>query len=140
MISFLFTNMFIYIQQLRCHSTCTQIHIQFSVTNIFIHICNIYSFTFKLKSLFNSVAIFIQHFVDVQNSTFFHIERFIILFHEYIYSYTRHIFIHIRGQKFYSTQLLYSFNILCASLFTHHWIPSSCLLYFLETRIPSIDF
>ena len=50
----------------------------------------------------------------------------------------------MRGQNFYSTLLLYSYNILYASLFTHHWIPGPRLLYILETsvfedtRIPNV--
>ena len=49
-----------------------------------------------------------------------------ILIHKYIHSHLRHIFIHIQGENFYLIWLLYSFNILCASHFTHHWTPVSC--------------
>ena len=45
------------------------------------------------------------------------------------------IFIHTQGQNFYSTLLLYSFNILYPSLLTHHWIPGPRLLYILETSV-----
>ena len=45
MISFLFTNIFIYVQQLRCHSTCARIHIQGNISQL-----RIYSFTFASAS------------------------------------------------------------------------------------------
>ena len=52
----------------------------------------------------------------------------LILFYQYIHSHSRHIHSHWK-QNFYSTQLFYSFNILCASVFPRisDWIPSSCL-------------
>ena len=87
-----------------------------------------YSFTFKVKIFIKTVAIFIiQHFVDVHNwqipYSFKIFERF--NYFSRIYSFTfQHTFIHIQDQNVYSTQLLNSFNILCASL----------LLYLLETR------
>ena len=61
----------------------------------------------------------------------------LILFHQYILSHSRHIHSH-RKQNFYSTQLLYSFNILCASLFTRQWLNPRLLpldSYLLETRV-----
>ena len=41
----------------------------------------------------------------------------------------------MQGQNFYSTLLLYSFNILYVFLFVHHWIPGPRLLYILETSV-----
>ena len=118
MISFLFTNIFIHIQQLHCHSTYTKIHIQRHISQL-----RIYSFTFatyihshsRSKFLFNTVAIFIQHLVKgakFTNSIPFTFNEF-IPFLKYIHLHSRHeIFIHIQRQNFYST-LLYIHSTFC---------------------------
>ena len=104
----------------------TQIHVQrqFSVTNIYIFTVATYLHSHsRSKFLFNTVAIFIQQFVNVlkfTNSMFLHIERFNSF--SRIHSFT------FKGQKFYSTLLLYLFKILCASLFTHSQAPA-CTIF-----------
>ena len=110
----------------------TQIHIQrqFSVTNIYIFTVATYLHSHsRSKFLFNTVVIFIQQFVNVlkfTNSMFLHIERFNSF--SRIHSFT------FKGQKFYSTLLLYLFNILCASLFTHSQAPACIIFWKQETH------
>ena len=131
MVSFLFTN-------IHSHSTAT---LSFNIIHKFTFNdssqLRIYLFTVatylhshsRSKFLFNTVAIFIQQFVNVlkfTNSMFLHIERFNPF--SRIHSFT------FKGQKFYSTLLLYLFNILCSSLFTHS--QASSLHYLLETGDP----
>ena len=60
---------------------------------------------------------------------FLHIERFNSF--SRIHSFT------FKGQKFYSTLLLYLFNILCASLFTHSQAPA-CTIFWKQNRRPTM--
>ena len=69
--SFTFNDLILIHEYIHSHSTT-----YFFVTNIFIHSHDIYSFTFnEKKNLCNTVAIFIQHFVNsakFTNSIFIH--------------------------------------------------------------------
>ena len=82
----------------------------------------------RSKFLFNTVAIFIQHFVKGAKFT----NSISFTFNEFI-PFLKYIHLHSRSKFLFNTAI-YSFNILYASLFTHHWIPGSCLVYLLETR------
>ena len=112
MVSFLFTN-------IHSHSTAT---LSFNIIHKFTFNdssqLRIYLFTVatylhshsRSKFLFNTVAIFIQQFVNVlkfTNTMFLHIERF----------------------NSFSTLLQYLFNILCASLFTHSQAPACTIFW-----------
>ena len=134
MVSFLFTN-------IHSHSTAT---LSFNIIHKFTFNdssqLRIYLFTVatylhshsRSKFLFNTVAIFLQQFVNVlkfTNSMFLHTERFNSF--SRIHSFT------FKGQKFYSTLLLYLFNILCASLFTHSQAPA-CTIFWKQNRRPTM--
>ena len=90
--TFTFNDVILVHQYIYSHSTTTlsfnmytNSHSILRYEYIHSHFRHIHSHSISIF-LFNSVAIFIQRFLDVQNSTVFRIERFIILFHEYIYS------------------------------------------------------
>ena len=80
-------------------------------------------------NFYSTLAFFIQRFVNVQYSQIPHpvILNDLIFFHEHIHSHSGTFATNIHSHSttifLFNTVVILLFNILCAPLFRHHWIP-----------------